>query len=564
MMSACLVPLLAIVASAQQYGIQDVLGNGGATQQQPVAQVQTGPTGAVQQAPSGYATQTPGYGAQTPGQAAVQAANSQSIGYNPNPVSYNPAPSAHEGNSFQPQGGMNGGNPMQSLLNNIAGPMEAASQVQPQGGAINGAVLSQASLAVVSGLVEAFMHKVQLLPGEKSCLQHNVAQLTGDVMGTIGDVAIAIKALVEGHGSIQKHDTGSIVGAGMDSAMKITSLVAETTQLIKNCVHGDALLLMNRTAHHLINATYLGDRFLANGVDIAHELSKSIVHFEHHHYRHFGHDIGKALRKILLSNATNGTALPEGVPEQDIQQATSGLMKGFFVSGSEVIITDTAEPDVHIDINLHQCIAGNSAFFKELWLAAWDLIAKLSANGAQHDFAQMFQPHQAGQGGGQPKWAGELMIAMMQFPMAISRCGVDANSQNMLMEAIKTLGNLHVEFQFPDDRVQTTDETEKMAKAVQAWTEGNYEMFGYELGKLFRELVIIAFPQLYSVDESGRLQRYSKIQAEGSGSVSSFLIIGGAAVSLLAAFAVVRTRRSLPQVEPYILSDVEDGILAVE
>ena len=43
---------------------------------------------------------------------------------------------------------------------------------------------------------------------------------------------------VVGKGTVQKSAAGGLVSAGMDSAMKITSLVGLSTQLIKNCVHG--------------------------------------------------------------------------------------------------------------------------------------------------------------------------------------------------------------------------------------------------------------------------------------------------------------------------------------
>merc|ERR1719162_1617425 len=104
---------------------------------------------------------------------------------------------------------------------------------------------------------------------------------------------------------------------------------------------------------------------------------------------------------------------------------------------------------------------------------------------------------------------------MVGFPMALKKCGVSANMQTMLMEAIKTLNDLKVEFHFPQETAEaaealrTNEVAEKMAQAVEAWTNWDFKQFGYELGKLFRELVILAFPQKYSVDVSGRLQRMS-------------------------------------------------------
>jgi len=295
---------------------------------------------------------------------------------------------------------------------------------------------------------------------------------------------------------------------------------------------------------------------LVNGVDVAHDLADGIVAFEAHDFRRFGSDIGTSMRKILLSDATHATRLPEGVPEQDIiQETTEGLMAGFFVRSTAVDILDTAHPDVDIHIDLHQCISGNAEFFKEIWLALWDLIAKLSANGMQHGLGNMFQPGNAKQ----PKWAGELMVAMMQFPSALANCGVSGEVQSMLMEAIKTLQDLKVHFTFPDDRIQTEQAAEKMALAVKYWTNWNFKQFGYELGKLFRELVMLAFPQKYSIDHSGRLQMTVKNLEKKTRSYSSpVMIISGASITVLFALAVVRTRRSLPQKVPDNLVPMTD------
>jgi len=332
--------------------------------------------------------------------------------------------------------------------------------------------LSQDSMQVVRGLVEAFMHKVELMAGEKACLEHNMGQLAGDIVGTVGDIVTGVKALISGNGKVEQKQSGGVVTAGLDSVMKITSLVTLSTRVLKTCVHGDALEMLNTTAHHMINGTYLEHRFLVNGVDIAHSLSDSILAFEAHKFHKFGADIGYALRKILLSKDTTATRLPEGVPDKVIiQNATDGLMRGFFVSGSSVVITDAADPDVDIVVNLHQCIAGNSVFFKELWMAAWDLFARLSMNKQQHGLGVQ-QSQQ-----GQPKWQGELMVAMMQFPMALTKCGVSEEMQTMLLEAIKSLNAVHVKFNFPDHKFQATEPTDKMAKAVEAWTNWDFERF---------------------------------------------------------------------------------------
>merc|ERR1719198_611409 len=152
------------------------------------------------------------------------------------------------------------------------------------------------------------------------------------------------------------------------------------------------------------------------------------------------------------------------------------------------------------------------------------------------------------------------MIALMQFPTALANCGVAQDVQEMFQEAIKTLGDMKVQVNIPRDQVNGNTVADDMAQAVEAWTNWNFQGFGYEIGKLLRELVMLALPQKYSVDASGRLQRAT--QEKSASVASSMMIIGGAATSLLVVFAVVRTHRSTSRASAEregIMSDTEAG-----
>jgi hypothetical protein len=407
--------------------------------------------------------------------------------------------------------------------------------------------VSAESQEIVAGIVEAFMHKQSLLPGEKTCLENSISQLSADVVGTVKDVVDAIKSLIPqqpsqpGYPPVQPKPVGkgNLVTEGIDGALKITSLVTLSTTLIKNCVQGDALRMLNETAHHLIDLKYLGHRFVVSGVDVAHFLSDSIIAFEGHRYHRFGRDIGTALRKVLLSNSNRGAKLPEGVPEETIiQQVSEGVMEGFFVGGSEVRITDRVRPDVDIDLNLHTCIAGNQPFFKEIFLALWNAIAQFSLNIGKHGLGS----GQAGMASssGTPQWTGELMVALMQLPAALDKCDVDADTQSMLMEAIQTLPELKVQVEFPAARARVDEITKRMAKAVEDWTDWEFDDFGKELGKMLREFVLLVLPQKYAVDSNGRLRRQLSSSAGHRLTTASAALIGGIgllSIGLLAARA---------------------------
>lgn len=416
------------------------------------------------------------------------------------------------------------------------------------------APISQESHDIVAGIVESFMHKVKLAPGEKSCLEHNLATVTADVVGTTEDIIKGVKAIIAGHDNktaqgVSAAAQGTLVSAGMDGSMKLTSLVTLATTLMKNCVKGDALAMLKETGEHFIDMQYLGHRFLVSGVDIAHRLSDAIVAYERKDWHRFGADIGTSIRKILLSNSTRGSRLPEGVPEEAIiQETTEGLMGGFFRSGTGVEITDSAAPDVDIQLDLHRCIAGNHEFFKEVWLAMWNLIAELSVQVGNHDFQNPFTDKN--DDGSQPKWMGEIMVAMMQVPMALSRCNIDADTQEMLMQAIKSIKYLKVHFLFPQHMITADEATKRMAMAIQSWTNWDFKGFGTQIGKLLREFVLMMYPQQYSVDASGRLRRQligesaaTKVVKVGGASSMAF-IVGGVASSMLVALVAVRGLRS--------------------
>merc|ERR1719181_2771364 len=127
--------------------------------------------------------------------------------------------------------------------------------------------VSEQSKEIVAGIVEKFMHKEQLSIGEKQCLQDNLATLTADMVGTVDDIVKGVKAMIsQSHASKtpanlataaaqagmsqsqmlakeKGHDQAQLVSAGLDGAMKLTSLVTLATTLMKNCVKGDAMKL---------------------------------------------------------------------------------------------------------------------------------------------------------------------------------------------------------------------------------------------------------------------------------------------------------------------------------
>merc|ERR1711988_381261 len=174
---------------------------------------------------------------------------------------------------------------------------------------------------------------------------------------------------------------------------------------------------------------------------------------------------------------------------------------------------------------------------KEIWLAMWNLIAELAANPDMHDMANLFSGKEAD--GSQPKWMGEFMVAMMQVPMALSRCNIDRETQQMMMEAIKSIKYLKVNFLFPRHIMTANEATRRMAKAISAWTNWDFKEFGRQIGLLLEEFLLLMYPQQYSLDSSGRLQK--QLESSKVLTPSSFLTFGiGGAVSVSVALVAVR------------------------
>jgi len=343
----------------------------------------------------------------------------------------------------------------------------------------------------------------------------------------------------------------------------LTHFVSLSMQLVRACVQSDAINALNATGQHLLSARYIGRRFLVNGVDIARSLADSILAFQAQNFTRFGGDIGTALRKILLSNANRGTkSLPEGMPQKDIiQQATEGLMAGFFVKGSGIRITDTVDPKVNINLDLNRCVTGNSAFFKQLWTGLWHLVAQLATNGDQHDLGTVpgqIPPDPTAppmsplgttvNGRKQPRWTGELMIALLQFPMAMQKCGIDDKTQRMFARAVSSLRYVKLKAVFPRDKIQASTATGGMARAVKAWTNWQFRTFGKEIGTLLRQLIMLGVPP-NSIDTSGQImnavvglnEQTPIIAAARQASPVFTYLVSGCALSILVALVAVRS-----------------------
>lgn len=406
-------------------------------------------------------------------------------------------------------------------------------------------------LQVFDGITQAFFHTTE---SHSSCFVAHGADLETQLQSAVVNVVFTIGQLFQGHSDQIGNNLGELMIA-------VDRILDGWSQLVHTCLSADLLATVHSVGDHLQNMSYIGRHLRANGMDVVHQLSDAILDFHDHHFMEFGRDLGLAFRRVLLSNCTS---VPEGGPTSDVMgEMSGGLIQGFFGPGVTFQIVQGNGQQLTLD--LHQCVAENQLFFQTTWALAWRFFAQLAAGGWGE-----VQNHT-------DQWTGNLAIVLLQLPQALHKCGMTAAQQGMLRHAMSQLNNTlnngtHVVFTdgigFRADSVGV-----QMTQAVQSWSELHWEAFGEHLGKLLQELVLLLFPQEYSVDAGGELHRqlegleaaggHAGLEAPGrahggsphdsnpafadsiAGSFASLLIALFAMVSLTVLLVAVRSRKSL-------------------
>jgi len=178
----------------------------------------------------------------------------------------------------------------------------------------------------------------------------------------------------------------------------------------------------------------------------------------------------------------------------------------------------------------------------------------------------------------------EVAMAMMQIPLALSRCGIDSETEAMLMEGFQHMlhsnSSEHVKFNFGPKHVDSSaaarEIKRKLSRAVEDWKDWDFHGFGSELGVILRDILLLALPHKYHVDSSGFIRRSllsPKVSSAGDDSFSpssrlAFLAVFGALVAAVPV-SVWRLRRraysQLPEIRAHSqLPEDEDEFLDLE
>mmetsp|Transcript_61986 Transcript_61986/g.184618 ORF Transcript_61986/g.184618 Transcript_61986/m.184618 type:complete len:495 (+) Transcript_61986:1-1485(+) len=323
------------------------------------------------------------------------------------------------------------------------------------------------------------------------------------MMGGAGMMMGGMGAGLMGGGGGSGLDAAGASAAVMQLGMSFQHMVRLLHNMMDKCVQGDALDALKQACRHFRSAKYVSGRVMANGADVMEELTSALAHYENKNYKDFGHDIGRTMRKVLLSNSSDGT-LPEGLPNKtELANVTTGFLNGFFGSGFFLDITDKDGVPIHID--LHECVSNNLGFFQSIWAATLFAFARKESGGGTKAKAQ---------------FATIVALTMMQVPKALRRCNIGAEQEEALMDSIKAMG-VGVDAHLTTPRMGSLGKdkvSSQMAAAVNAYTRTKWSDFGEDLGKLFREGALHTLQEKYAVDGRGHFRkRLSALAREARG-----------------------------------------------
>jgi len=391
-------------------------------------------------------------------------------------------------------------------LGNTIGALGGLGGATGAAGVVNQSNISLASKGIVRGVIEGFFNgKIDKL--ELDCLEKNVGDLSADVFQSGEDIVRAIIAIIpkiQAKMNIMTAVMGSdVMGRVTDAGSKIMDSVGRVTTIAKGCVKDDARLLMNKTAKHLMNMTYLANRLVVNTVNITEFLADSIVQWEDKDYGEFGNDIGTTVRKILLENGGNmEDQLPEGIPPPEIlEEVMEGSLMGFFVQGTSLDITNKETGKIDMSIDLKSCIADNHLEFRALFKTAWFAIAKLQttlkAQQKIKEFKAAGLEAPAPAPAGQPAFIGEGMMALAQIPSLLMSCNINSETKEAFGNGKDTMKDIALKMNFPDIPIDTAEVSLRVEQAAKFWETHDFDKLGIVVGLLMRDLSVLIHPQKY-------------------------------------------------------------------
>jgi hypothetical protein len=367
----------------------------------------------------------------------------------------------------------------------------------------------------IEGFIMGFLQKIDLQPGVKKCLRENSKTFGENFVRGLRGVVSIIADFV-GHQANMNE-----VLQGLNALNEIMTLVSSASKISHDCLQPDAIAVMEAAMQHLRNATYIKTRLTANGIDVMKSLADAVPMAEMKNYTAVGRDFGTLMRKIVLSRQSglHPMVLPEGMPKAQAEalvgeQIVDGIIQGMFAPGSNVTITSSMDPAMIIGVDLHRCIAKEAKYFTGAIDAIFVAVTQMSANIEQWQLKSRGIRAAPTTEESSMSWMGKLAGLLSNIPVLMVRCGLSPEQRNMFSEALQNMDAIEMAFGIPGDQNRTAAGIEasiKFAEATEDWKAGKYDKFGWHMGGLLRDLLLVMYPRRYTMT-NGMLSR--KLDAE--------------------------------------------------
>jgi hypothetical protein len=376
---------------------------------------------------------------------------------------------------------------------------------QPAQGGDTAALASE----IIAGEVIGFLNETNPTAEELNCIKFGASEIARAVVSTSEHLVKLLQQMF-GNGGVPNGrrllPPGEEGGGTADMIPDVKQSMLDVMNMVKgrtfDCLHQEGINDFKVAAEHLSDLHFMEQSLLANGAEVSYELTSAIKAWQAKKYSLFGGYLGQVWRRILLGGPHHAGMVPP--PDFAIQQMTNGMLQGFFGSGFFMRVEGvgtTAGAANDVKISLHNCIAENLMFFRSSWSAVAGLMGGLKSEMK----GVKLTPEQQKAAGKKEQAA--IASALISLPGAMSRCTSSTGQRVKLGEVAEAFEDGRVSLALPQRSTKAIDLSVDLTAALQKWDQHDYAGFGFRLGRLLQRVALLAFPQKYSVDESGSLMR---------------------------------------------------------
>jgi len=390
-------------------------------------------------------------------------------------------------------------------------------------------------MEIFEGMVQTFLHKDQLTDEELSCLRGSVKGVAHLAYNSSQDLAHIFTSLLspvaesmyasDHQPPSEEHiaKTGlksaeQVAESGLDLMIAVPKISEQLGKIVDNldkfmqdCHAGDSEKSFKIAAEHLRDLRYVAGHLQANSADVLKELKDASEDFNTGDYKGFGQQLGRVCRKVLLAG-DGDKLLPEGAPSaQEISEVITGLLEGFIGPGAELDLRSKQEiPDVtsallgegeapvgvhrlKLQLDLRKCVEKDQKYFESVLMSVYTVFAQFELGLPTSPASMVSTP-------------GLIISELKALPKALKRCGLGHDPEKMFLDVLQaaSASELQAKLVVDENAASHTKTVDDLAKD---WQSHNWFELGEDMGDMMRKVIFSSLPQLYSVDDLGRLVR---------------------------------------------------------